>query len=326
MVFEIFFWVVIFIIAIYALIKGSDYLIGNAEAIGISYGLSPFIIGVVIIGIGTSLPELTASIVSVIQGTTEIVVANAVGSNIANILVVLGVVAVLTKQISVKKNLIYLDLPILLSATILFLGVAIGRQLIETGEVIFAISRGESIFLIIAYLIYLAYLFIYQDGPIEKLKELININSKVTWKNYVMLALGAIGVALGAKYTIDATIALSQFLEIGVGVISIFAIALGTSLPELFVSYRAVRAHKPELAIGNIFGSNVFNILMVVGIPGLFSTLRIDDTVIFIGLPVLFMATLIFVVSGISNKVHRWDGAMYLMLYILFVAKLFNIF
>lgn len=326
MPFVIFFWAVVFIISLFVLVKGADYLIEHAEKIGLSYGLSPFIIGVVIIGIGTSLPELTASIAAIIRGATEIVVANAVGSNIANILLVLGITAIITNKIEVEKNLIYLDLPILLSGTILFLGVAVGRELIETGEVIFAINWGEALFLVVAYLIYLAYSFLYQDGPIEKIKQLVQDEPDVTWKNYAMLGAGAVGVILGAKFTIDATIALSENLNIAVGIISIFAIALGTSLPELFVSYRAAQKGKPEIAVGNIFGSNIFNILMLVGLPGLFSTLRIDDTVIFIGLPVLFMATLIFVISGISNKVHRWDGAMYLMLYVLFIAKLFNIF
>ena len=322
----ILFWVIIFIISLFVLVRGSDYFIENAEKVGLSFGLSPFIIGVVIMGIGTSLPELTTSIAAIIRGATEVVVANAVGSNIANILLVLGIIAVITNKIEVKKSLIYLDLPILLSATILFMGVSVGRELIETGEVIFAINRWEALFLVIAYLVYLSYSFLYQDGPIEKIKNLIHTKPDVDWKNYSMLVVGLIGIILGAKFAIDATIALSENLNISVGIISIFAIAIGTSLPELFVSFRAVQKGKPEIAVGNIFGSNVFNVLMLVGIPGLFSTLRIDETVIFIGLPALFLATLVFVISGISNKVHRWDGAMYIMLYILFVAKLFDIF
>ncbi|MAF79598.1 hypothetical protein CL629_00785 [bacterium] len=319
------FWIVVFIAAFYVLLRGSDYLIENAEAIGINFGLSPFIIGVLIIGIGTSIPELAASFVAIFSGATEIVTANAVGSNIANILIVLGITAVITHNIQVEKNLIYLDLPLLLITTILFIGVVIGKEMLANGTEEFIINRGEAIFLIAVYLIYAAYSLFYQDSYIEKIKSLLD-RPQVDWRNWALLFGGVFGVVIGAKLVVDATLALSGMLNIGVGIISIVAIALGTSLPELSVSLKAARAGKPELAIGNIFGSSVFNILMLVGLPGIFTTLIIEESVVFIGIPVLLAATLIFVISGISNKVHRWDGAMYIMLYILFLAKLFGLF
>jgi len=326
MVLEILFWIFVFIASLFILVKGSDYLIENSEKIGLSFGLSPFIIGVLIVGIGTSLPELTTALVAVTQGVTEIVVANAVGSNIANILLILGLAAVITRRLSVQKNLIYLDLPLLTAATVIFLWLGWQEQTLSDGRIGHFITLPESIFLILVYLIYLGYSLFYKDDYVSHLKEALQTRPVVTVLNYFFLVLGLVGVIVGAKFLVEATVQLSIIFDIGVGVISLFAVALGTSLPELFVSLRAIKQDKPELAVGNIFGSNVFNVLMLVGLPGLFGTLAIGESTLAIGFPALIIATLMLVISGISNKVHLWDGAMFVMIYILFVAKLLGIF
>lgn len=310
-------WLIVFIVALAALVKGADWLLASSEKIGLAIGLSPFIIGVVVVGIGTSLPELVSSIVAVYQGATEIVPANAMGSNIANMLLVIGFTAVVARTIKVKKDLINLDLPLLMIATSLFLFAAWDRT----------ITVPESILLLIVYGIYLFYVLAQrQKGSLEVRGVVGSIKKpKVSNRDVLLLVLGLVGVAVGAKYTIDSVIEISTLLNIGTGVISLFAIALGTSLPELLVSVRAVKKGKPELALGNIFGSNIFNILVAVGIPGLFSTLALDEKSLLIGLPILFLSTLIFVISGISRRIHVWEGAMFLVLYLFFIGKLFDI-
>ena len=313
---EILIWILIFIAALFVLVKGADYVVENAERIGVSWNLSPFLIGVTIVGIGTSLPELVTAIVAMAKDAGEIVVANAVGSNIANILVVLGVAAIITRNLHFDKSLIYLDIPILLTATLLFLGTAIGREMLPSGASTFAVNFGESIFLISAYIAYLIYSFSHNNDYAERLAQKIR-TPHVNIYNYILFAVGVLGVIIGAKYAV---------FGIGVGIITILAVALGTSLPELFVSVRAARIGKPEIAVGNIFGSNMFNMLALVGIPGLFGTLIIDESTYYIGLPTLLVATLIFLISGITNKVHRWDGIMYLFVYALFAFKITGIF
>ena len=119
---------------------------------------------------------------------------------------------------------------------------------------------------------------------------------------------------------------LSTILNIATGVIAITAVAIGTSLPELLVSVKAALSKKSEIALGNIFGSNAFNTLVVIGLPGVIYNLSIDDKVFFVGIPFMALATLLFVISGISRRIHMWEGAFYLLMYILFVAKLFNWF
>ncbi len=147
-----------------------------------------------------------------------------------------------------------------------------------------------------------------------------------SFKDIMLLILGGAMLAVGANYLIDSVIALSEIFNIGVAVIGISAVAIGTSLPELFVSVRAAMKGKPEIAIGNIFGSNIFNTFVVVGLPGMFVSLPLDHNALYLGLPAMVIATIIFVISGTSKTIYMWEGAGYLSLYIIFIAKLFNLF
>jgi len=325
-------WIIIFIVSLAVLVKGADWLLGSAEKIGLALGLSPFIIGVTIVGVGTSFPELISSLVAVFKGVTEIVPANAIGSNIANILLIVGVSAIVARRLTVTKSLINLDLPLLAVSTILLAGIAWDRQ----------ITLGESIILVATYVIYLLYTIIHTDKEPEETIETLPSRAdrrkhitrpkkqavkrpKITIKDFAFLTLGIICLLFGAKYLIESVIKLSEFLAINAGVISLAAVALGTSLPELLVSVKAAFQKKSEVALGNIFGSSVFNLLIVIGVPGLFKTLIIDEKTFSLGLPTLIAATFIFIISGISRKIHIWEGAMYLAVYIFFIGKLFNL-
>jgi len=293
----ILFWTLIFIASLAVLVKGAGFLLTSSEKIGLSWGLSPFIVGVVIVGLGTSLPEIASSIFAIVDGLTEIPVANAIGSNIANILLIIGFSVVIAGRMSVAKDLIDLDLPLLAITTVLFLGVAWDR----------VITMGESALLLLLFVIYMFYIIYHKDETTMAKKELPEQFSqkKVGTKDYLKLVIGIIGLLVGAKYLIDSVIALSVILGIGVGVITLVAVALGTSLPELIVSVKAAMQKKYEVALGNIFGSNVFNLLLVVGIPGLFAELTLDDTTFTLGLPVMIAATLLFCHLGYLTQNSR---------------------
>lgn len=236
----------------------------------------------------------------------------------------------------VTKSLIDLDLPLLAISTILFLGIAWDRH----------ITLFESCLLILAYSIYLLYTILHKEEETEEIKEVLPARPqrrkhlttikrekketfkrpKIFLKDYFLLLLGIVGLLFGAKYLVESVVKLSEILSIGAGVISLAAVALGTSLPELLVSAKAAWQKKPEVALGNIFGSNVFNLLIVVGVPGLFKTLVLDEKTFALGLPVLTAATFLFIISGISRRIHIWEGSMYLLVYIFFIAKLFGLF
>jgi cation:H+ antiporter len=308
-------WVAVFVVALAVLVKGADWFLESAEKIGLRLGMSPFVVGVLIVGLGTSFPELFSGIAAVLADEKDIVVSNAVGSNIANILLVIGIAALAAKRLRVTKNLIDSELPMLAISTVIFLMVVIDGL----------VTMGESVFLITAYLIYLFYTLYSGEGdesrPLFKLQH----GDALDWKVPVQLMAGALGLVLGAKFLIDAVINLSEILNIAPALISITAIAFGTSLPEILVSFKAARAGKPEVAVGNIFGSNAFNALMVVGIPGMFTTLPLNGATLAIGVPVMALATLLFVISGISRTIYRWEGMMFLLFYALFILKLFGI-
>ena len=330
----IIFWIIVFIVSLGVLVKGADWLITSAEKIGLSLGLSPFIVGVTIVGVGTSFPELISSFVAVFKGVPDVVAANAIGSSIANILLIVGISAIIGKRLIVTKSLIDLDLPLLAISTVLLLGVVWDKQ----------ITFGESLLMLVTYGIYLLYTVLHKDtedtGEIaeflpsrqERRKHIAAHNKEeftrptLVAKDFILLIVGILGLVFGAKYLIDALVNLSAMLNIATGVIAITAVAVGTSLPELLVSAKAALQKKSEIALGNIFGSNVFNVLVVIGLPGLFRVLPVDSQTFTIGVPTMSLATLLFVISGISRRIHMWEGAFYLSVYVLFIAKLFNWF
>lgn len=306
-------WIIVFVVSLILLVKSADWLLESSEKIGLKIGLSPFVVGVVIVGIGTSFPELISSLFAVFQGTTEIVVANAVGSNIANILLIIGVTAIFAKKITVTKDLINLDLPLVTLSCLLLLITAYDG----------IINLPEAVILTFSLISYIWFSIKYKDDG-DDLKIDVKANPKPM--DILMLIVGILGLAVGANYLITSVVELSTILNIAPGIISITAIAFGTSLPELLVSIKAAMKGRSEVAVGNIIGSNVFNVLGVVGIPGLFSTLIIDDATLKLGIPVLLAATLVFVISGISKKIHLQEGVFFVLIYIVFISKLFGFF
>jgi cation:H+ antiporter len=304
--------VLIFIGSLALLMKASDWLLYSAERIGIRYGMSPFLVGITITAFGTSFPELVSSSIAVYQGFPDVATGNAVGSNVANILLVLGVAAVVGKRLEVSKNLIDLDLPLLAISTGLF------YLVVKDGSV----NVVESIILLVAYVIYLVYAIKFEktidDSDVKR--------PRLKKKDILYLLLGVGGLAVGANYLIDSVTFVSTYFNIATGLVAITAIALGTSLPELLVSVKAALAGKAEVALGNIFGSNIFNILVVVGLPGLFVTLPLSEKTLSVGVPVMLLSTGLFVISGISRRLHPQEGWLFLTMYVVFIAKLFDLF
>ena len=329
-------WILLFVLSLVVLVKGADWFLESAEKIGFRLGLSSFVIGVVIVGIGTSLPELASSLFAAFKGSTEIIAANTIGSNIANIFLVVGVAALVGKKLQVSKDLIDLELPLLAASTTVFFLTAYDR----------IITLPEAVILVIGCALYLAYIITTPDddklevdkpskdtpksalSKIAKEKHELQKKKKdpISVRDILVLVTGVTGLVFGAQYLIESVISLSAILGLATGVISITAVAIGTSLPELLVSTKAALRGKAEVALGNIFGSNAFNLLLVTGIPGLFTTIRLDQPTFEVGLPFLIIATVLFIISGISRKVHNWEGGFYVMLYVIFCAKLFGLF
>jgi cation:H+ antiporter len=330
------FWILIFILSLALLVKSADWFVESSEKIALALKVSPFIIGVTIVAIGTSFPELASSLAAIFKGETEVVAANVVGSNIFNILFIIGLSAVVAGRLIVKRSLIDLDAPLLAASTVLLLFICLDKK----------ISFGEGILLCLAFFVYFIYTIFERKGSEEETAEIVEVlpsrierrekeakieikavkPEKLKLKVFLFLIIGVAGLIFGANYTIESMIKISEIIKIPSSLIAIIALAAGTSLPELVVSVRAAAQKKYEISLGNIFGSNVFNALVVTGIPALIRPLTIDNLTFSIGLPFLVAATLLFVISGISRRIHIWEGAMYLLIYILFIVKLCGIF
>ena len=296
----------------FALIRGADMFVEGAKQIGASLGMSKFAIGVLIVGFGTSLPELASSVAAVMHGTTEIVIANVVGSNITNILLVVGVLATFGGRIVIKRDLIKTELPIFFIATIHFLWV------VSDG----VIDRVEAVLLLGTFLAYLWYLFVEaRDIDAVELQHR-GRHQRLLAKSLAFVVFGLIAVILGAQYTVDMVVNIATALSVPLGLVSILAIAIGTSLPELFVSLQALKTGETEMAIGNVFGSNAFNILVVTGTAAFITPLHADAVVMQLGVGILLASSAILFVIGLARQIMRWEGMMMLLFFAFFLIKL----
>jgi cation:H+ antiporter len=303
-------------VALFILVRGADLFVSAARHIGLSAGMSKFSIGVFIVGFGTSIPELASAISAALKGETAIVLANAVGSNVTNILLIMGVLAAIGGKIVVQRDLIKAELPVF------FVSIALFFMCVIDGVV----DRVESFLLVGTFAAYLWYFFV--EAPKEDSVVVLrkhHRNNAAHFRHLFFALLGLIGILVGAHYSVLMVIEIAEAFEAPLGIVSITAIALSTSLPELFVSLRAVRDKEAAIAIGNLFGSNIFNLLIVIGIPGLIVPLMADDTVRVVGIPVLLAASAIIFVHGLAKQILRWEGIMFILFYIVFIIKLYSL-
>lgn len=303
-------WIIIFVISLAVLLKSSDFFIISAEKIGAFFGLPSFIIGVLIVAVGTSLPELVSSIVAVTSGSSEIVVGNVLGSNIANICLVLGLAALVGKNFIIRYDIMQVDLPFLLGSAILLF------FMIRDGS----FSLPEAIICLTALGIYIFY-SLRVKNPEEEEKP-----DRPKFHHWLFLFASPVGIYFGAKYTVEAVIAVSAIIGIGSEIIALSAVALGTSLPEVFVSVSAARRGHPEIAVGNILGSNIFNTFAVMGVPGVMTRLVIPKSVLSFAAPVSLGVTVVFFVITMDKRVNPWIGGLLLIFYVFFIGQVFHIF
>lgn len=291
-----------FIVSLAVLLKASDWFIDSAETIGLSMGISPFIIGVTIVAFGTSLPELATSVAAVLAGDSEIVIGNVIGSNITNIALVLGLVAIIGKQINLEYNIWHIDMPFLWgSAFLLWLSLSDG---------VFKIH--EAILFLVGIIVFLGYSF-------KSEKDETTERPTADAKTYLLLVLGGVLVWLGADYTIKAIVGLSKMAGISPEVIAKTVVALGTSLPEVIVSLAAIRKGNAGMAVGNVLGSNIFNTYVVMAIPSFFGALTIPPETLQTSLPIMMVLTILFGIVSNNKKITRWEGMLLMMFYGYFI-------
>ena len=294
----------------------SDWFVDSAETVGLFLKMPSFIIGVVIIGFGTSLPELMSSIVSVLKGQSEIVISNAIGSNITNIFLVLGVSGLFAKSYTIKHDIFHTDLPFLMGSAVLISLMTYDRS--------FGVF--EAVICLGALGLYL-YRSITQGQIAEQIKEdEEEAPERPTLLNWLTLIISPVLIALGANLTVKSVVTLSELLKIGTDIIAVTIVALGTSLPEVMVSIQASRKGKGDMAVGNVIGSNIFNTFAVMGVSAFFGPLKISESYPVKTLPVFIGATVIAYFIVQDKKVFRFEGIMLLLFYVFFLGSSYGFF
>lgn len=294
------------------LIKGADWFVSGASELAAKFGVPPLIIGLTVVAMGTSMPEAAVSISAVIKGNADITIGNVVGSNILNILIILGLSAALSALL-VEKSAIKFELPFLVGISILLLVQG------SDGRIGFM----DGLVQIILFGIYLFYLFIsakrkndVQDNEPSKRQE------RKLWQIILLCILGLAMTIAGSAMAVDAACAIAEKLGISERFISLTIVALGTSLPELVTSVTAARRGKSDIAIGNIVGSNIFNILFVIGISALIHPVAFAEVFRFDSAVSGAAALILLLFCFKDKKLKRWHGIAMLAGYALYFAAI----
>lgn len=313
---------VLLIIGFAGLIKGADWLVDGASAFAHRFGVSHLVIGLTIVSLGTSLPEIVVTILSVSRGNTDLAVGNVVGSNIANIMLVLGITAIITPVIA-ERNTVWKEIPFCLLAAVL-LGIVANDTFFDASSTANEISRIDGLIFLLVFLVFLYYLFEVirnQPRPTEENGE------DDSWSGAAFrIVLGLVVLMIGGKWVVDGALALASALEIEEGVVGLTIVALGTSLPELATSVVAALRKNPGIALGNVVGSNIYNILLVLGIGSQIAPLPLQPGLNFdIGVVILVtVAVFVTMVIGIPKRqVNRWEGIVFVVGYFAYIAKCF---
>ena len=303
------------------IVLGADWLVDGASAIARKAGVSEFVIGLTIVGFGTSCPELVVSLTGAIQGNADIAIGNVVGSNIFNILFILGVTSLILPVSMTMANR-KRDIPITLAVSLLLVVCGMSRSLLGIGESDM-LSRTEGIIFLLIFAAYLFYCFKFdskeqtgQDCP-RKLKTVTAV---------LLVVAGLAGLIFGGDLFVKMATELARSIGVSDKFIAVTVLAGGTSLPELATSIVAAFKHRDQLALGNILGSNVFNILLILGCSSVITPLSfagmspVDAAVLILSSALLFL----WAFTGKKCRIDRWEGVVMLLVFAAYYYYLFT--
>lgn len=311
---------ILFFLGFILLIKGADWLVSGASSLAYRFGISALVVGLTIVAFGTSAPELIVSLLASMNGNTDIAIGNIVGSNIANILLILGISAVIY-PLAVQKSTVWKEIPFALLAVLVL--ILIANDQIVDGESVSMISRIDGFVLIAFFIIFLYYIFgtVFQ-GSDEKSEVPDSDFSQV--RVALQLIGGLVGLIVGGKWIVDGAVFFASSLGVSESLIGLTIVAIGTSLPELATSAVAAYKKNVDIAVGNIVGSNIFNVFWILGMSAIVTPLPFSaganfDVLVAIGATLLLFFAL-FV--GKKHTIEKWQGVVFILLYILYVAYL----
>lgn len=306
-------YIILLIIGFIVLIKGADIFVDGASSVAGNFRVSKMLIGLTIVAFGTSAPEFAVSVKSLISGSGDMVLGNVIGSNILNILLILGVSAMF-HSLKVKDNTVKKELPITLLMTAIFV-VLLSDKLFDKG---FSntFTRSDGIVILLFFLVFVYYLIKMARNKIDNSQDEKYMSMK---KAILFTILGIVGIVIGSNLVVENASAIARTIGISESMVALTIIALGTSLPELVTSVTATRKGEYDIAIGNVVGSNIFNIGMVIGIPiALFGGIQ-QISINYIDLITMIVsAFLLFVFSYNDRKISKYEGSIFLIMFVVY--------
>jgi cation:H+ antiporter len=310
----------LFAVGFVLLIKGADWLIEGAADIARKFRIPEIVIGLTVVAFGTSAPELAVNIIASVKGNNGLAIGNIVGSNIANVLLILGISAMI-RSLSVQTSTVWREIPFSLFAA-LILGFLVNDQLSGNSDVDI-ITRADGLVLIALFVLFLFYTFhLGKNNLTEELPEADD--SRPMWKSLGMLLTGLAGLVIGGQWIVDGAVSLARLFGYSESFVGFTIVAVGTSLPELATAVVAVRKGNTDLAIGNVIGSNIFNIFWVLGLSATISPMDFnveDNFSILVNIAcsaVLF--GLLFI--GKRHTLQKWQGTLLLFGYLAYISFL----
>lgn len=309
---------ILFIIGFFLLIKGADILVDGSASIAKKLKISNIVIGLTIVAFGTSAPEFIVNIFASVQGNTEIAIGNILGSNIANILLILGISAIIY-PISAKKNTVVKEIPFSLLATVV-LGI-MANDVIINGADFSDITRIDGLILLSFFIIFLYYTFGITKPDDDEKKEIKMFSN---FKSLIFIILGLVGLVIGGKWIINGAVQIAEFYNISQSLIGLTIVAVGTSLPELATSAIAAYKKQSDIAIGNIVGSNIFNIFWILGASAIIRPLPFNTSSNSDIAMTIFASIVLFSIMFIGKKrvIERWQGVFMITTYISYIIFL----
>lgn len=309
--------IVALLAGLFVLIVGAEYMVRGASSLAKKWGVSSLVIGLTIVAFGTSAPELIVNIFSAIKGSTDLAIGNVVGSNISNILLILGLTALLV-PIRVQRSTIFKEIPFaLLAVVVLFV---LANDKLFGGQLNDIVSRGDGIILMCFFAIFMYYVVsIARSGEVS---EKVKVYS--TGLSWLFTLLGMVGLFLGGKLLVDNAIILARIAGMSEGLIGLTIVAIGTSLPELVTSIIAAKKGQDDIAVGNIAGSNIFNVFWILGLTGTILPLPFSSMLNSDVLMAVAATAMLFVAMFVGNrgKLDRWQGGIFMATYVAYIGYL----
>ena len=311
---------VLFAIGFVFLIKGADFLVDGAVSIARSLKVSDLVIGLTVVAFGTSTPELFVNLIASYTGNTDIAIGNVLGSNIANIFLILGVSSIIY-PLAVTKGTVWKEIPFSLLAAMVLLFMANDQFLDKAGASV--LTRVDGLTFLCFFTIFIYYTFSIAE-QVEGMEEHVPAGQYGWQRSLLYIIVGLAGLTIGGKWIVDGAIALATKFGMSESLIGLTIVAVGTSLPELATSAVAAYKKNVEIAVGNVVGSNIFNIFFVLGISATIKPLPFQ-TKHNIDLAVVIFASLIlffFMFTGKKRSLDRWEGIVCLILYLSYIVIL----